>query len=111
MPRQGHGGLGRNTIPETDGFSVVCAIENLWLAARAEGLGVGWVSFYQKADVRQVLNIPPHIDPVALISIGYTSVFQDKPVLESVGWGRRLKFEELLFADTWGTQFNQISST
>ena len=64
--------LGRNTIPETDLMSTSCAIENMWLAARAEGVGMGWVSIYQKEDIRQILNIPDHIDPVALLSIGST---------------------------------------
>jgi nicotinate-nucleotide--dimethylbenzimidazole phosphoribosyltransferase len=103
--RDGTHVLGRNTIPETDVYSVVCAIENLWLAARAEGLGVGWVSFYKKGDVRQLLGIPAHIDPVALLSIGYSAAFQDKPVLESVGWSPRESLEDLLFSDTWGMPF------
>ncbi|WP_249226734.1 nicotinate-nucleotide--dimethylbenzimidazole phosphoribosyltransferase [Alicyclobacillus mengziensis] len=103
--RDGTHVLGRNTIPETDVYSVVCAIENLWLAARAEGLGVGWVSFYKKEDVRQLLGIPAHIDPVALLSIGYTAAFQNKPILESVGWGRRQSLEDLLFSDAWGMPF------
>ncbi len=103
--RDGTHVLGRNTIPETDVYSVVCAIENLWLAARAEGLGVGWVSFYRKADVRDALGIPPHIEPVALLSIGYTAAFQAEPILESVGWGHRQSLENLLFSETWGSPF------
>lgn len=102
--RDGNHVLGRNTIPETDVYSVVCAIENLWLAARAEGLGVGWVSFYKKQDVRTIMNIPPHVDPVALISIGYTHAFQSKPILETVGWGKRQEMGELVYEDIWGKQ-------
>ncbi|GAX90704.1 nicotinate-nucleotide--dimethylbenzimidazole phosphoribosyltransferase [Effusibacillus lacus] len=102
--RDGSHVLGRNTIPETDVYSVVCAIENLWLAARAEGLGVGWVSFYKKQDVRRILNIPPHIDPVGLLSIGYTHQFHEQPVLETAGWGRRYELDELIFTDQWGNR-------
>jgi nicotinate-nucleotide--dimethylbenzimidazole phosphoribosyltransferase len=96
--------LGRNTIPETDAYSVVCAIQNLWLSARAEGLGVGWVSFYKKQDVRKILDIPPHIEPIGLLSVGYTNQFQEQPLLESVGWGKRIPLEELIYTDQWGNQ-------
>jgi nicotinate-nucleotide--dimethylbenzimidazole phosphoribosyltransferase len=102
--RGGEHVLGRNTIPETDAYSVACAIQNLWLAARAEGLGVGWVSFYKKQDVRKILNIPPHIEPIGLLSVGYTHQFQEKPVLETVGWGERLPVEKLIYTDKWGKQ-------
>ncbi|MEB3102074.1 nicotinate-nucleotide--dimethylbenzimidazole phosphoribosyltransferase [Ferviditalea candida] len=94
--------LGRNSIPETDLASVACAIQNLWLAARAEGLAVGWVSFYKKQDVRHILGIPPHIEPVALLSIGYTEHFPERPILETAGWRSRLALEELIFTEEWG---------
>lgn len=94
--------LGRNTIPETDLMSVACAIENLWLAARAEGIGVGWVSIYVKDEMRDILKIPPEIDPVALLSLGYTPYFAEEPGLQRAGWARRLPLEEVVFAETWG---------
>lgn len=94
--------LGRNSIPETDIYSVSCAIQNLWLAARAEGLGVGWVTFYKKNDIRNILNIPPHIDPVGLLCIGYTSHFSDQPLLEKAGWEKRKQLQELVFDEAWG---------
>ena len=94
--------LGRNTISETDLMSTSCAIENMWLAARAEGVAMGWVSIYQKADVRRILGIPETVDPVALLSVGYTPHFPDIPVLERVGWGKRLPLEDVVFEDTWG---------
>lgn len=94
--------LGRNTIPETDLMSTACAIENMWLAARAEGVAMGWVSIYQKADVRRILGIPETVDPVALLSVGYTPHFPEVPVLERVGWGKRLPLEDVVFEDTWG---------
>lgn len=99
--------LGRNSIPETDLASVSCAIENLWLAARAEGLAVGWVSFYKKQDVRHILGIPPHIDPVALLSIGYTDDFPAKPLLETAQWRKRMPLEELIFAERWDRRSSQ----
>jgi 5,6-dimethylbenzimidazole synthase len=95
--------LGRNSIPETDILSVACAIQNMWLTACAEGLAMGWVSFYKKADVRQILHIPPHIDPVALLSIGYTDHYPDRPLLEIHNWEKRKELNDLLFADVWGT--------
>ncbi len=96
--------LGRNTILETDLMSTSCAIENMWLAARVEGIGMGWVSIYQKADIRRILNIPEHVDPVALLSVGYTSHFPEIPLLERVGWGSRLDLQTLIYRDTWGNQ-------
>lgn len=101
--RNGDHVLGRNTIPETDAYSVVCAMQNLWLAARAEGLGVGWVSFYKKQDIRKILNIPPHIEPIGLMSVGYTHQFQEQPVLETVGWGKRIPIDNLIYTDNWGS--------
>lgn len=94
--------LGRNTIPETDLMSTACAIENMWLAARAEGVALGWVSMYRKEAVRQLLHIPDPVDPVALLTLGYTAHFPDIPVLERVGWGKRLDLAGLVFADRWG---------
>lgn len=94
--------LGRNSIPETDALSTACAIQNMWLAACVEGLAMGWVSFYKKNDVRDILNIPPHIDPLALISIGYTEHYPEKPLLELANWEKRQNLEPLIFQDQWG---------
>ncbi|EGQ25578.1 nitroreductase [Sporosarcina newyorkensis 2681] len=94
--------LGRNSIPETDVLSTACAIQNMWLAACAEGLAMGWVSFYKKNDVRDILEIPPHIDPIALLSIGYTENYPDKPILESANWEKRRSLENLIFENKWG---------
>ncbi|WP_042347770.1 5,6-dimethylbenzimidazole synthase [Bacillus massiliigorillae] len=93
--------LGRNSIPETDLMSVSCAIQNMWLAAYAEGLAMGWVSFYKKPDVRTILNIPYHIDPVALLSIGYTNDYPDRPLLEIHKWEKRQQLEKLIFEEKW----------
>ncbi len=94
--------LGRNSIPETDILSTACAIQNMWLAACAEGLGMGWVSFYKKSDIRDILEIPPHIDPVALISLGYTDDYPEKPILELVNWEKRRPLAELIYSNKWG---------
>ncbi|MGN8232102.1 5,6-dimethylbenzimidazole synthase [Priestia flexa] len=94
--------LGRNSIPETDIMSTACAIQNMWLAAYAEGLAMGWVSFYKKNDVRDILNIPPHINPVALMSVGYTENYPEKPILEQANWAQRRSLEHLIYEDVWG---------
>ncbi|MBO0998006.1 5,6-dimethylbenzimidazole synthase [Bacillus sp. SD075] len=96
--------LGRNSIPETDILSTACAIQNMWLAACAEGLAMGWVSFYKKNDIRDILEIPPHIEPVALLSIGYTDQYPDKPILELAKWEKRRPMDELIFEDKWGNK-------
>ncbi|WP_223636597.1 5,6-dimethylbenzimidazole synthase [Planococcus sp. 4-30] len=93
--------LGRNSIPETDALSTACAIQNMWLVACAEGLAMGWVSFYKKNDVRDILDIPPHIDPIALLSLGYTEDYPDEPILETAGWEKRRSLENLVFEDKW----------
>lgn len=93
--------LGRNTIPETDLMSTACAIENLWLAARAEGVGVGWVSFYRRDDVRKVMGIPDEVDPVALLCLGYTAHFPDQPLLERVAWARRRPLDATVYHNRW----------
>jgi 5,6-dimethylbenzimidazole synthase len=94
--------LGRNSIPETDIMSTACAIQNMWLAACVEGLAMGWVSFYKKSDVREILEIPFHIDPIALISIGYTGDYPTEPILETANWEKRKNLEDLVFKETWG---------
>ncbi|MDT3763641.1 5,6-dimethylbenzimidazole synthase [Priestia filamentosa] len=96
--------LGRNSIPETDILSTACAIQNMWLASCVEGLALGWVSFYKKNDVRDILSIPPHVDPVALLSIGYTEDYPSSPILEEAKWEKRRELEGLIFEDTWGNK-------
>jgi len=93
--------LGRNSIPETDILSVACAIQNMWLAAYAEGIAMGWVSFYKKADVRRILEIPPHVEPVALLSFGYTDDYPSRPLLEVSGWRKREQFGPLVHDETF----------
>ena len=99
--RPGEEILGRGTIPETDVYSTACAIQNLWLAARAEGLGVGWVSFYRLADLRAILGIPPRVDPIAYLCVGWPDERPVRPGLESSGWASRLPLDRVVMAERW----------
>ena len=99
--RSGPHVLGRNTVPDTDIFSTCCAVQNLWLAARAEGLGVGWVSILSMEKLKAVLGIPDEIVPIAYLCVGYTDHFLKQPLLEKVGWGKRVPLENLIFHNQW----------
>ncbi|CAA7611839.1 5,6-dimethylbenzimidazole synthase [Magnetospirillum sp. UT-4] len=93
--------LGRTHMPEMDLYSTVCAVQNLWLAARAEGLGVGWVSIFRPDALRAALGIPETIVPVAYLCIGHVSGLRPGPELEAKGWRQRLKLAELVRLDGW----------
>ncbi|HRJ60524.1 MAG TPA: 5,6-dimethylbenzimidazole synthase [Azospirillaceae bacterium] len=93
--------LGRTHQPEMDLFSSVCAVQNFWLAARAEGVGVGWVSILRYDDLRAALGIPADIQPIAYLCVGYVSHFKDKPELETAGWLPRLALRDLVWFDGW----------
>lgn len=93
--------IGRTHLPEMDLFSAVCAVQNLWLAARAENIGVGWVSIVHRQDLRAALGIPDHIEPVAYLCLGRVSHFYDKPELESAGWLPRMPLAEVTWFDQW----------
>jgi 5,6-dimethylbenzimidazole synthase len=97
---RGHG-LGRQTMPEAAAYSTVCAIQNLWLAARAEGVGVGWVSILDPARLREALHIPPHILPVAYLCLGYVDRFELSPELELHGWEKRIPLEAAVCYDRY----------
>ena len=99
--------LGRHTIHDADLYSTCLAIENLWLAARAEGVGVGWVSFYREDDLRDLLGIPSHVVPVAWLCIGYPDERHSRPGLEVQGWGSRNRLDRHLFAERWGAAKSQ----
>jgi 5,6-dimethylbenzimidazole synthase len=94
--------LGRNTIRETDIYSTCCAIQNLWLAARAEGIGVGWVSILKTDVLRKILAMPDHILPIGYLCMGYVAAFPARPMLETSGWLPRMPLEELVYGDQWG---------
>jgi len=93
--------LGRGTIPDTDIYSAACAIENLWLAARAEGLGVGWVSFYRPDDLRELLGIPERVEPMAWLCVGWPDERPVRPGLEAAGWAARLPLDDVVMQERW----------
>ncbi len=101
MPERERHLFGRRTLPDMDLASVGCAIQNMWLAARAEGIGLGWVSFFEPDALAQLLALPPGSRPVALLCIGQVREFYARPLLESTGWGQRLRLDEVLFENHW----------
>ena len=94
--------FGRRTLPQMDLASLACALQNLWLAARAEGLGMGWVSLFDPLELAQLLGIPVGSQPVAVLCLGPVREFYDKPMLVQEGWGREQALDELVFSDRWG---------
>jgi 5,6-dimethylbenzimidazole synthase len=92
---RGHG-LGRQTMPQTAIYSTVCAIQNLWLAARSEGVGVGWVSILDPAELLKLLNIPGHLTMVAYLCLGYVEGFASEPDLERFGWEKRADLKRVV---------------
>ncbi|MCM2678605.1 5,6-dimethylbenzimidazole synthase [Echinimonas agarilytica] len=93
--------IGTTAKPDMDLYSTVCAIQNLWLAARAENLGVGWVSILHDDVLYDTLNIPQDISIVAYLCVGYVSQFNDKPELEKLGWLPRRPIDDVIHVDTW----------
>jgi len=103
--------VGRTIDPLMGPFSCVCAVQNLWLAARAEGLGVGWVSIIHEDDVKEILGIPPSLMLIAYLCIGYVTHFPAKPELESVGWLPRVPLSSLVHCNTWGGRISEAWQT
>ena len=99
--RTGQAVIGRTANQEMDLYSSVCAVQNLWLAARAENLGVGWVSIIHHKRLKEILNIPKFVVPIAYLCIGHVSHFHEKPELEKAGWLPRLPIEDLIHNDRW----------
>jgi len=95
--------LGRNTVLDTDLFSVCLAIQNLWLTARAEGVGVGWVSILDPQELARLLGRPEQVCPVAYLCLGLVTEFLSVPELERAGWRDRLPLQELLHHNRWST--------
>jgi len=93
--------FGRRTLPEMDIASAACAIQNMWLAARAEGIGLGWVSIFEPAALDALLRMPAGAKPIAILCLGRVDEFPEKPLLESLGWGSRLSNERYLFENVW----------
>ncbi len=99
--------LGRTSIPETGIYSVCCAIQNLWLAARAEEIGMGWVSIISNRELKKILNIPKYIKPIAYLCLGYVSNFSHIPDLESAKWLNRLNLKEIIYLEKWGKKLKK----
>ncbi len=95
--------LGRTHNRDMDLYSTVCAVQNLWLAARAEGVGVGWVSIFREEELRGILGLPAHVVPVAYLCLGHVAELYSQPELQAKGWRDRLPLEGLVFQDGWGT--------
>lgn len=100
---RGHG-LGRKTMPETAVYSTVCAIQNLWLAARSEGVGVGWVSILDPTKVCELLNIPDHLVLIAYLCLGYVEGFASEPDLERLGWEKRADLRSVVSYDMYSEE-------
>lgn len=93
--------FGRRTIPEMDLASLSCAIQNLWLAARAEGFGMGWVSMFTPLALKKLLKMPEDTQPVAILCLGHVEKFYDKPMLEQEQWAARKDINDLVYENTW----------
>jgi 5,6-dimethylbenzimidazole synthase len=99
---QGHR-LGRQTMPEAAIYSAVCAVQNLWLAARAEGIGVGWVSILDPEALKQLLGVPQPFALVAYLCLGYVDSFEPRPQLERLGWEQRVALEDVVRLENYST--------
>ena len=99
--------IGRTSIPEAGLYSVCCAIQNLWLSARTEGLGLGWVSILSNETLKENLDLPEHVIPVAYLCLGYVENFAEKPDLETAGWLSRLGLSDVVFYEKWDKSENE----
>ncbi|MFF9686662.1 nicotinate-nucleotide--dimethylbenzimidazole phosphoribosyltransferase [Streptomyces sp. NPDC014623] len=100
--RGGRHTLGRHTQPQMAPYSSALAVENLWLAARAEGLGVGWVSFFDEREMVRALGLPEHLEVVAYLCVGYVDEFPEEPELTQAGWSRRRPLSWVVHEETYG---------
>ena len=99
--------IGRSSIPEAGLYSVCCAIQNLWLSARTEGIGLGWVSILSNETLKEVLDLPEHVIPVAYLCLGHVDEFADKPDLQTTGWLPRLKLKDVVYFEKWDDKENK----
>ena len=102
--------FGRRTMPEMDLASVACAIQNMWLAARAEGIGMGWVSLFDPKAMRALLRMPEGSQPVAVLCLGHVREFYPRPMLEMENWAQRADLKKLVFTDYWDEGSGQQKS-
>ncbi|MXX20183.1 MAG: 5,6-dimethylbenzimidazole synthase [Cenarchaeum sp. SB0665_bin_23] len=98
--------IGRESIPQTGIYSVCCAIQNLWLAARTEGVGLGWVSILSNDTIKRHLELPSYVEPVAYLCLGYVDEFSTKPDLESAGWLPRMNLKNVINYEIWNGKSN-----
>jgi len=101
MPERDKHIIGRRTMADMDIASVGCAIQNMWLAARAEGVGLGWVSFFEPEALAELLSLPDGARPVAILCIGQVAEFYPRPMFEDAGWGKRLPLGDIMFENSW----------
>ena len=95
--------FGRRTLPEMDLASVACAIQNMWLAARAEGIGLGWVSIFDPLELARLLGMPDGARPVAILCIGHVEAFYPRPMLEMEQWAERMPIDSVMAENSWPT--------
>jgi 5,6-dimethylbenzimidazole synthase len=95
--------FGRRTLPEMDIASVSCAIQNMWLAARAEGLGMGWVSIFDPLKLGALLNVPADAKPIAILCIGHVNTFYNEPMLVETGWKQARPLADMVMENTWNS--------
>ncbi len=98
--------LGRTHMHDMDLYSTVCAVQNLWLAARAENIGVGWVSIFHETELKKLLKIPQDIHIIAYLTVGHVKTFHTQPDLEKKGWQKRLTLNDLVMHEEWGVHKN-----
>jgi len=96
--------FGRRTMPDMDLASVSCAIQNMWLAARAEGIGLGWVSLFSPDELAELLNMPKESRAIAILCIGHVEKFYEKPMLVEQHWIQPQPLDQLLFENSWSTK-------
>lgn len=95
--------LGRATFHDADQWSCACAIENLWLAARGEGVGVGWVTLFRPDDLSELVGLPAGVEPMGWLCVGWPDERSPVPSLERSGWSQRLGLYEVVLAERWSS--------
>jgi len=103
--------LGRAPVPDTDIYSTCLAIQNMWLAACAEGVGIGWVSILDYGKVERLLGLPQGVQLIAYLCIGFPREFRVRPMLEEVGWRSRMQVEGLIYQDGWGQPYELVAES
>ena len=111
MDRREEHVFGRRTLPEMDLASVACAIQNMWLAARAEGIGMGWVSLFDPVKLGLLLGMPIGARPVAILCLGHVEAFYPKPMLELEGWAKRQELQDVVFENVWRDTHTKTETT